>query len=45
MIPVVSQRLKLTVENSTIAVRKLVEKAPIRKSKILIQLAQSSPKN
>ena len=39
------QRLKLTVENSTIAVRKLVDKALVRKGKILIQLAQSSPKN
>ena len=39
------QRLKLTVENSTIAVRKLVKKALVRKGKILIQLAQSIPKN
>ena len=45
MIPVVSQRLKLTVENSKIAIRKLVKKAHVRKSKILIQLAQSSLKN
>ena len=36
MIPAVSQRPRLTVENSTTTVRKLVEKEPIIENKILI---------
>ena len=35
MIPTVSQRPRLTVENSTTTVRKLVKKALVRKNKLL----------
>ena len=35
MIPAVSLRPKLTVENSTYTVRKLVKKAPVEKTRFL----------